>query len=120
MAESLACYRCGASLDKLSLPIGRRDECPSCAAHLHVCRMCVHFDANVPAQCREDDAEEVFEKEKVNFCEWFVPNANAFDPERARQANSAKDELAALFGERPESKPDDDASRQAAEDLFKS
>jgi hypothetical protein len=73
MPKQLLCYRCGASLAKLTLPISRQDECPSCANYLHVCRMCEFFDPNVPKQCKEDDAEEVFEKERLNFCDWFKP-----------------------------------------------
>ena len=119
MADSLRCYRCGASLKALSLPIGRRDECPECAVHLHVCRMCEFFDAQVPRQCREDDAEEVFEKEKVNFCEWYKPAADAFDPARGREAAEAKSALAALFGDEPNEKSPADALQEDAEDLFK-
>ena len=119
VANSLGCFRCGASLEALTLPIGRRDECPECAVHLHVCRMCIFFDPQVPKQCREDDAEEVFEKEKVNFCEWYKPSADAFDPVRAREATEAKSALAALFGDEPDEKPSANALQQDAEDLFK-
>lgn len=81
--------------------------------------MCRFFDPAVPKQCREDDAEEVLEKEKVNFCEWFVPSPNAFDPARANRESRAKSELAALFGggDAPDL-PDNDLVRDA-EDLFK-
>lgn len=120
MSEVLECFRCGASLDKLPLPLGRRDECPGCAAHLHVCRMCRFFDRQVPKQCREDDAEEVMDKEKANFCEWFSPSGNAFDPKKAEQAARAKSDLAALFGDGPESKPEADELLDKAEDLFRS
>jgi hypothetical protein len=119
MSEALACFRCGASLQNLSLPLGRRDECPECSVDLHVCRMCEFFDEAVPKQCREDDAEEVFEKEKANFCEWFKPSPDAFDPVRAGQAAQAKSDLAALFGEEPETKPAADKLLEDAEDLFK-
>ena len=61
-------YRCGASLADISLPFTRLEECPACENYLHVCRMCVYFDPAVPKQCREDDAEEVQEKERANFC----------------------------------------------------
>mgnify|MGYP001546244717 FL=1 len=119
MADELSCYRCGASLAKLTLPLSQRDECPDCSVHLHVCRMCVFFDAGVPKQCREDDAEEVPDKEKMNFCEWFKPTADAFDPKRAGEAARATSELAALFGEEPGQKADTDELTEAAEDLFK-
>jgi hypothetical protein len=119
MSVNLHCFRCGASLEKLSLPLSRRDECPQCTIHVHVCRMCRHFDPDVPKQCREDDAEEVYEKEKVNFCEWFVPSPEAFDPARAEASSRAKNELASLFGEDSGDTPARDALLDKAEDLFK-
>ena len=119
MSETLSCYRCGASLARLSLPLSRRDECPECSAHLHVCRMCRFFDVNVPKQCREDDAEEVIDKEKVNFCEWFVPSPDAFDPVRAGKAARARSELEALFGDEPAASEGPDELTSRAEDLFK-
>ena len=119
MSEEILCYRCGTSLAALSLPISRRDTCPGCGVHVHVCRMCTSYDSSVPGQCREEDAEEVFEKEKVNFCEWFDPAAGVFDADRANEASRASQDLAALFGDEPDSKPDTNALTQKAEDLFK-
>jgi hypothetical protein len=119
MADILSCFRCGASLEALSLPLSRRDECPECSIHVHVCRMCVFFAAHVPKQCREDDAEEVIDKEKVNFCEWFKPSVDAFDPARAGQARQAKTDLEALFDDEPQTKAEPDAAMRQAEDLFK-
>ena len=98
MTDDIACYRCGASLSALSLPLSRRDQCPECTADLHVCKMCVHFDRTVPRHCREDGAEDVTEKERANFCDWFKPSANAFDPKRRDEADSARNALDALFG----------------------
>ena len=94
--------------------------CYESVVHLHVCRMCRFFDPAVPAQCREDDAEEVVEKERVNFCEWFKPATGAFDPQLAAGESRARSELAALFGDH-ESGDDGagDEALQDAEDLFK-
>ena len=61
--------------------------------------MCVHFDPAVSGQCREEDAEDVSEKEHANFCEWYTPSESAFNPDRKSAADEAKDALAALFGE---------------------
>lgn len=98
MTHNVACYRCGASLAALSLPLSRQDECPECQNYLHVCKMCIYFDANVPRQCREDGAEEVRDKDRLNFCDWFRPSDSAFDESR---------------------KNEEDDARAAAEDLFK-
>ena len=119
MSHQLICYRCGTSLAALTLPISRQDECPSCANYLHVCRMCEFHDPNVPRQCTEDDAEEVFEKEKLNFCDWFKPGTRVFDANRAAEESRARNELHSLFGEEEAQKPDDDALLKKAEDLFK-
>ncbi len=119
MSTEIVCYRCGASLAALTLPLSRRDMCPSCSAHVHVCRLCINYDPQVIGQCLEDDAEEVLEKERVNFCDWFKPRAGAFDPaQHARQAR-AESELASLFGDSDTDGPEPGAALSRAEDLFK-
>lgn len=81
--------------------------------------MCRFFASEVARQCTEDDAEEVLDKERLNFCEWYKPSATAFDPQRGAAGSRAKDELAALFGESDAVEPSDNAAMRDAEDLFK-
>ena len=119
MSTELICYRCGASLAELTPPIARQDECPACSVSLHVCRMCKFFDPDVPKQCTEDDAEEVFEKQRANFCEWYKPCASVFDPKEAAAENRAHGELASLFGEDEFVESAGDEMLEDAEDLFK-
>jgi len=119
MSIELCCYRCGASLAELTPPISRQDECPNCAVYLHVCRMCRFFRPQVPTQCTEDDAEEVIEKERVNFCDWFKPAAMVFDPQRAQDDDRARSELASLFDGEEAGRSDDDPLLRDAEDIFK-
>ncbi len=119
MAEPLHCYRCGASLDALSLPLSRQDLCPDCGHYLHVCRMCRSWDPQVARQCREDDADEVMDKEKANFCDWFVPSPGRFDDAAAGDRARAERKLAALFGSDEAQADDEDAATRAAEDLFR-
>lgn len=99
MSHNLVCLRCGASLATLSLPLSRRDQCPECSADLHVCKMCVYFDKSVPRQCREDGADDVSDKDRPNFCDWFKPSDKAFKAGSNAEAQAAKDALAALFGD---------------------
>ena len=127
MSEHLSCYRCGHSLDSLPLPLGRRDECPGCTAELHVCRMCHMYDPREPNQCAEEDALEVNEKERANFCDYFKPSASAFSPEFLEAEGKAKSELAQLFGDddsagdnAPDGASESDEALSRAEDLFKS
>lgn len=119
MSADLSCYRCGASLASLSLPLSHRDECPSCSVFLHVCRMCLYYDPRVPRQCREDGAEDVKEKERPNFCDWFKPQGGAFDASRAAEEARARAQLDALFGGTEANAPEGDDLRDAAEDLFR-
>lgn len=98
MDKNLLCYRCGESLFKLSLPLSRQDECPSCAISLHVCRMCRHFDPTVTRQCKEDGADDVQEKARPNFCDWFEPNYDAYDDQEKKLEDRARSELDVLFG----------------------
>jgi hypothetical protein len=99
MAHNIRCYRCGESLAALSLPLSRQDECPACRNYLHVCRMCEYFDPRVPRQCREDGADEVRDKDKLNFCDWFKASESAFDAGRKQDEDAARAALDALFGD---------------------
>lgn len=119
----MQCWRCGADLERLTLPLGRRDECPACLVELHVCKMCVYFDPAVTKACREDDAEEVKEKEGANFCDYFKPSADAYVPGFTAASASAQAQLADLFGDAQagaNAEPaGNDADQQALGDLFK-
>ncbi len=129
-ASDLSCWKCGASLDGVPLPIGRLAECLSCRAELHVCRLCEFYDPLVAQSCREPMAEEVKEKTRANFCEHFFPRPGAYSPEpKAGDAPSAA--LAALFGDAPagggsspEAETEDpadaeQAARDRLDDLFR-
>jgi len=59
--------------------------------------MCKYFDRSVPRQCREDGAEDVSEKDRLNFCDWFVPAEQAFDAKAREQEDQARSALDALF-----------------------
>jgi hypothetical protein len=98
MSHDLVCWKCGASLSALSLPLMRRDECQKCRAELHVCRMCVEFDQSVAKHCREPTADEVNDKEHANFCGFYTPRAAAFRPRDSAAADQARQELDRLFG----------------------
>jgi hypothetical protein len=98
MAHDLVCWKCGAGLAALTLPLSRRDECPRCRAELHVCKMCVEYDETVAKRCREPTAEEVYKKEESNFCDYFKPRSNAWTVADLSAAERARAELEKLFG----------------------
>jgi len=121
----LRCYRCGTELTALTPPLSRRDTCPSCRVDLHVCLMCTAYDATAVRQCTEDDAEDVHDKRRANYCDYFVPNPDAYTPGKMTAQDRAEAALATLFdgagnAAAPAADNDDSAALRAAESLFKS
>ena len=100
MGHDLSCWKCGASLAGLSLPLRRLDVCPKCAVELHVCKLCVDYDIRVAKYCREPTAEEVRDKERANFCDHFKPRAGAWRPTDVAAIDAARAELERLFGKK--------------------
>lgn len=98
MAHDLVCWKCGASLAVLTLPLRRLEECPQCRAELHVCRLCVDYDTRVAKHCREPIAEEVRDKEHANFCDYFKPRPSAYVPPNTAEVDKARTDLEKLFG----------------------
>lgn len=96
MSDDLGCWKCAASLNDLPQPLGRRAECPGCGAELHVCRQCRHFDPAKAKQCRERAADEVMNKTRANFCEWFQARSGLASAAPASAGGRAA--LDALFG----------------------
>ena len=84
------------------LPMSRREECASCGADQHVCRMCVFFDSKSRGSCNEERAESQSDTERVNFCDYFKPSSAAFNAVSHKKSAEAKANLAALFGETPD------------------
>lgn len=119
--SELRCFRCGASLQALSLPLARLDECPSCSVYMHCCRMCRFFDATVVEQCTEDDAVEVLEKTRANFCDYFKPGTDTFDAAIPVADEQARHELDTLFGDAGNDgdEPQGPEASNDAEDLFR-
>src|SRR3954462_15283457 len=122
MSGELVCWKCGASLKELSLPLSRLDECKQCHAELHVCKLCEWYNTSVAKHCRETIAEEVKDKERANFCGYYKPRAGAFSSASTLAMDRAKTELQTLFGP---SKADSavpsaaDRARMELENLFK-
>jgi hypothetical protein len=116
-AKDFRCWKCGAALAELPLPLSRLAECPACRAYQHICRMCLHFAPGVPKQCDEQDAEEVKEKERPNFCDYFRPNPAAYRKGDAK-SQSAKAKLDSLVGAATEAEDKTDPARGKLDDLF--
>lgn len=111
------CWKCGAALKDVPQPFGRRAECLVCHAELHVCRMCRHYAPARAKQCMEPMAEEVKDKTRANFCDWF--QVGQVQPEKA-VASDARGALDDLFEDGGASAAPNDptSARKALDDLF--
>ncbi len=98
MMDTLVCWKCGASIDYLTPPIERLDACKACGAEIHVCKMCVDYDTSYAHHCREPIAEEVKDKERANFCDFFKPKPDVYVAQDTTEGDDAMEKLEDLFG----------------------
>lgn len=56
---------------------GRSESCPHCDASLHCCYQCHFYDPSAHNECHESQADRVLDKEKANFCDYFIFNPKA-------------------------------------------
>lgn len=124
----LVCWHCGASLKDVPTPFIRLAQCKTCNADLHVCRQCQYYNPNHFEKCDHDMAEPAREVDLANFCHYFRPRPNAYNPRDKSRADNAMAQLKALFGEAEANSKDPIAqtadqneqnTKQKFEDLFK-
>lgn len=96
----MLCYSCKTKIT-ITDKIGFRDDCPQCRADLHTCFNCYFYDVRAYNECRENSAERVVDKQKANYCEYFVPSGGALNTAPVQDtASEAKKKLADLFGKK--------------------
>ncbi|EQD61381.1 hypothetical protein B2A_03251 [mine drainage metagenome] len=59
--------------------------------------MCVEYDTSVAKHCREPTAEEVREKDRANFCDFFKPRPGAYTAPNTTAVEHARAALEKLF-----------------------
>jgi hypothetical protein len=59
--------------------------------------MCERYAPRLPKGCAEEDAPDVRDKKGANFCDYFKPSPNAYDPAEQTAEQAAKAQLEALF-----------------------
>ncbi len=113
------CHQCGAAVE-VDEPLARDAECPSCGRDLRCCLNCRHHDPNYHNQCRETEADQVEDRDRRNFCEFFSFTRAPFAPSAAggTRESAARAKLDALFGGTPSASPSGTA-REKLESLFK-
>jgi len=93
----MVCHACGSEI-RIEGTISRTAECSTCTADVHCCLNCSNYDRSAHNQCREPQTEWVSDREKANFCDYFLPNS--------LKGSSVK-------------KPSKDDARRSFDDLFK-
>ncbi len=68
------CNYCKEKIEPINY--GRLDSCTKCGRDTHICLNCFHHDPTYNNQCKESQAERVVEKERSNFCDYFVPKTH--------------------------------------------
>ena len=73
----------------------RHDTCPHCGRDLRCCRQCKFYDHHAYNECKEVMAERIVDKERSNFCEYFVIRGSSLT--KGGREQDAKKALEALF-----------------------
>lgn len=115
-AVSLVCWKCGADLKEILVPLSRDAQCQICEADLHVCYMCRFFEKSKYNQCREPLAEQVRDKDKSNFCDYLKLRENAYDAVAKGVSDQARDNLEDIFSGLSS---ENESEKKSIEDLFK-
>lgn len=92
----MICQKCQKEFsteDKISF----RASCPHCGADWHTCIHCDFFDSSVYNECRETSAERVVDKEKANYCDYFVIRKSGSSLSQSNPSQEAKKKLDELF-----------------------
>jgi hypothetical protein len=72
-SSKIQCHSCNKDLDLApEQKILRSEECPYCYASIHCCKMCKFYDPTAYNECRETSADRIVEKDKANFCDYFI------------------------------------------------
>ena len=95
MAQKIICYACKNELGlEAEAKVVKSEECPHCYASVRCCKMCKFYDKKSYNECREPSADRIVEKEKANFCDFFVLGPQ---DENDNGEKSALDAANALF-----------------------
>lgn len=92
------CCFCGQAIDD-KMEIFRSLECPSCRLDLKICLNCIFYSPGSHWDCRETVPEQVKDKEKANFCDYFKFKEVKEGNNDIDKANKAREGFNKLFGD---------------------
>jgi len=88
--SAVICYHCNKDSGLLNgQNISFKEECPHCASDLHVCKMCHFYDTTSYNHCKEPLADRIVEKEKNNYCDFFILGLKNSDQSNSESALDA-------------------------------
>jgi len=89
---TLYCHAC-ANPTELIDKVKRADTCEHCGVDLHCCKNCRFYDPNVHNMCRESSTTWEPDKEKANFCTYFLTREGEVGVDNKTAAISALEGL---------------------------
>ena len=94
--EVVRCRGCGNELTIAAAwaPDGR---CARCAADLHACAQCLHFDTGAPFECQQPIPARVSPKDTRNTCMVFEPRTTVERETKSAPPASARQAFDDLF-----------------------
>ena len=95
----MKCSFCNNAFE-LSGKVNRNDTCPHCQKDLRCCKQCKFFDPHSYNECREVSAERIVEKERANFCDFFMVKGSKGIAGCVNRKTEAKRALEALFAKK--------------------
>ena len=94
--KKMNCSFCHETLN-IAEKVNRNDTCPHCDRDLRCCKQCKYFDPSAYNECREVLADRITEKERANFCDYFVLRGSKRGSGSANRTKDAKQALEDLF-----------------------
>jgi hypothetical protein len=88
------CAFCGEEIS-IGKRVMRNDTCSHCGRDVRCCKQCKFYDRNAYNECREVNADRIVDKERANFCDYFLPVGS--HRKNVNSAQEARKALEALF-----------------------
>lgn len=97
------CWKCGKAITETP-PFSRSLRCSSCDSDIRSCKNCSFYSPGSWHDCTERVEDEVRDKERANFCDFFRLNPLFKQDTEGQEASSKKNSL--------------DSARSAFDNLF--
>lgn len=114
MVQNVTASRCHNCANALPAGFDFAQPCPKCAAELHCCQQCAHFDSSAHFQCAKPIPARIAAKGGRNECALFAPRVTV-----ARESTKPAEPPKIIVPDAPHVSRNVRNARSAFEDLFK-